>query len=82
MDNKIITDLARKIIEADTIGSSATHIAMCASSVSNDKFIKKHNEGSIKKEIYKIKNKLYKINEYVEELESHIYDGEISDGQL
>lgn len=81
MDKKAIGTLARKIIEADTIGSAATHISMCVSSTSRDKFIMEHNESSIKRDISKIKDKLHRISEYVEEMESHVYNGELNDEQ-
>ena len=76
-DKKIITTLARKIIEANTINSAATHISICTSSLSKDKFILQHNERSIKKDINKIKDALHKIGEYVEELETHVYNGKV-----
>lgn len=76
-NKKAIYTLARKIIETDTIGSSAVSISMSASSTSKDKLILKHHEETVKRELMKIKDKLHKIEEYVEELEAHIYDGEI-----
>lgn len=79
MDKKAIYNLAKKISDANNIGASATNIMMCASSCSCDKFIIKHNERSIKKDINQIKNNLHKISEYVEELESHVYAGELND---
>lgn len=79
MDKQAIYKLANNIAEKDNIGAAAAHIKMCCNSTSIDKFIIKHNETSIKKDLNKIKESLYKINEYAKELEAHIYDGELND---
>lgn len=76
---KAIYNLANKISEEDSIGLHATNIMGCASSVSIDKFIQKHNERTIKKDVLSIKKKLHRISEYVEEIEAHIYKGELND---
>lgn len=80
MDKDAVYRLAKKISDKDNLRSISTNIMRCASSTSVDSFIVEYDNKAIKRDVNRMKESIHKISEYIEELEAHIYNGEI-DGE-
>lgn len=79
MDKDIVKELAYKVQDkANHIKSSSINIARACSGTSKDPLIEEHNNKIITESVYHIRTEVYKINEYIEEIHSHIFDGKIN----